>query len=417
MNIGFMGLGKLGLPVALAVESKGHTVLGCDPSETVRTAVETRTMAYMEDGGQAALGTSDIRLVPVKGLVAQSDIIFVAVQTPHDPLYDGSTPRPTTRRDFDYTYLESAVSELAAAIQAHGESRTVVIISTVLPGTIRRKITPLLSKSGDLVRLCYNPFFISMGTTIKDFLHPEFVLVGAADTTALETLGQFYDTIHNKPRVAVTIENAELIKCLYNTFISLKLAFANTVMEICHKTPNTSCDVVIDSLSQATERVVSPKYMRGGMGDGGACHPRDNIALSWLAGELQLSHDLFNDVMTAREDQTRWLADLIISEHRQSGLPIVLLGQAFKANTNISTGSPALLLSHYLTARGYTTTTLDPFVRSGVSGPTHPALFFISTRHDCWQTFNYPEGSIVIDPWRYLPSLKSVRYLPVGVCQ
>ena len=111
------------------------------------------------------------------------------------------------------------------------KNKVVIIISTVLPGTISREIKPLLNK---YVKLCYNPFFIAMGTTINDFLNPEIILFGVDDKHAAKKAEKFYKTINNSPFFKTSIENAELIKVCYNTFISTKIAFINTIMELCH---------------------------------------------------------------------------------------------------------------------------------------------------------------------------------------
>src|SRR5262249_6729878 len=158
------------------------------------------------------------------------------------------------------------------------------------PGTIRREIFPLV---GEHVKLCYNPFFIAMGTTIRDFLDPEFVLFGMRDPEAAERARALYSTLHDRPVYETSIENAELIKVSYNTYITMKIAFANTLMEICHKIEGCDVDQVTGGLALGTQRLLSPRYLGGGMGDGGGCHPRDNIALSWLSRELGLSYDWF----------------------------------------------------------------------------------------------------------------------------
>jgi UDPglucose 6-dehydrogenase len=153
-----------------------------------------------------------------------------------------------------------------------------------------------------------------------------------------------------------TIKTAELTKVAYNTFIGLKIAFGNTMMEICEKT-GADVDDLVDALSLATERVISPAYLRGGMGDGGGCHPRDNIALSWLARELGLSYDLFEALMICRERQTEWLADLIPAGE------VEIQGKAYKPGTNLTVGSPALLMASMLTERGIGFTHTDPYLK------------------------------------------------------
>ena len=163
MNIGFMGLGKLGLPVALAVEEIGHKVAGWDPSESVAGILRNRELPYQEVGAQELLERSKIRMMNPADLSAWADLIFVAVQTPHQPEYEGITRLPETRADFSYEYLIEALERVDAA------RCPVVVISTVLPGTLA---------SLGATHVLYNPFFIAMGTTIPDFRSPEFVLIG-----------------------------------------------------------------------------------------------------------------------------------------------------------------------------------------------------------------------------------------------
>lgn len=414
MKVGFVGLGKLGLPCALGVESMGHTVFGVDPSPQTMDILECRKLAYEEVGAQKLLDETKIHLVTYAELVRDAELIFIAVQTPHDPQYEGVTPMPNTRADFNYEYLQSAFTSLCVEMVKQGVERDVVVISTVLPGTMAKYIQPIIDANGlsRKLRLLYNPFFIAMGTALRDFLNPEFVLIGGPCPATTQRLASFYQTIHDRPAFRTTVENAELIKVAYNVAIGGKIVFANTIMEICHKTPNTDCDAVMAALSLATERIVSSRYLKGGMGDGGGCHPRDLIALSWLAQRLDLSHDPFYDIMSAREDQTEWLADLI--QYHAGLLPIALMGSAFKPNTNITTGSPARLLSHYLTERNLEHKFIEPNQQLS-SQP--PSLFFVSTQHSAWLQYEFPEGSVVLDPFRYLQdnaSLAKCTYIPIG---
>lgn len=422
MKIGMIGCGKLGLPLCLAIESKGHTVFGYDVSDAPYTYVEKRAIPYEEEGAREALATTQIQMGTLPAVLTESDLVFVAVQTPHQHEFEGTVPITDRRSDFDYTILRGALDAVSRALDALEIERTVVVISTVLPGTMRRYIMPGLSPR---MRLCYSPSFIAMGTAMRDFLYPELVLFGHDHPEALAQAQAFFATITDAPVFVTTIENAELIKVAYNTMIGMKIAYANTLMEICHKTPGTNVDAVIDALSLARRRLISPAYLRGGMGDGGGCHPRDNIALSWLARELDLSHDFFYDIMKAREDQTAWLADLVIEQHRLRGLPIVLLGAAFKANVNLITGSPALLLAHLLHERGYRPVIIDPVV---AKNPDYGSLyadtigaarcvFVISTAHDCWHEAVVADGSVVIDPHRKYTHFNQggTTYIPVGI--
>ena len=390
MKVGFMGLGKLGLCCALAIEAKGHKVKGYDIDPNVERIIRTRKLPYREEGAQELLDYSNIEFVDVEKLVRWSEIIFVPIQTPHSPEYEGITRLPNTTKDFDYTFLKAGIKDLSEKIEKNGENKVVVIISTVLPGTIRREIKPLLGKH---TKLCYNPFFIAMGTTVNDFLNPEFVLFGMDDEWAAEVAEEFYSTIHFRPFVRMSIESAELTKVAYNTFITSKIVITNILMEVCHKVLGADIDDVMGALKLATDRVVSTKYLNGGMGDGGGCHPRDNIALSWLAEKLDLSHDIYREFMLAREAQCDWFADLI-QMHRKihclQSVRIVLLGKSFKKETNLTIGSPAVLLRNILFERGEEDVVMwDPHV-DGFDAPDFGvAVYFISTNHDEFLDFKF----------------------------
>ena len=414
MNIGFIGLGKLGLPCALAVESRGHSVVGYDPSQQVKEIVDTKKLQYQEIWAQEHLEKSKIQIKSIKGVVQHSDIIFVPIQTPHGDEFEGITRIPEKRIDFDYTFLKRGVKDLSDEIEKQGQDKVVIIISTVLPGTIRREIKPILGKH---TKLCYNPFFIAMGTTMRDFLHPEFILFGQDDDWALKMAEKFYKTITHAPLFKTTIENAELIKVCYNTFISTKLSFANTVMEMCHKLPNTNCDDVMNALALGSKRILAESYWSGGMGDGGGCHPRDNIALSWLSQELNLSHDWFDNIMMQRENQTDWLASLIEEQKDKIGhdRKIYILGKSFKPETNITTGSPSILLKNILEERNHKVDMYDPYIDDSENeSQQEPCIYFIGTKHPDFTSYKYNYGSIIIDPWRYIPNQEGCEVIHIG---
>jgi UDPglucose 6-dehydrogenase len=410
VNIGFAGLGKLGLPIALAIEDKGHKVFGFDPAEGPQQMIRTRKLAYRELGADELMQKSKIELLSTEETVRRADILFVTIQTPHEPKFEGVTRLSRETRDFDYTHLKAGIKELSAIIEAQGKDRIVIIVSTVLPGTIRREIKPLL---GPHFKLCYNPFFISMGQAIKDFLNPEFVLFGVDDDRSAQVAEEFYRTIHRSPFKKTRLEEAEIIKVLYNTFISTKIAFANTAMEICHNVPGADVDVVLGVLKDAHDRIISGKYFGAGMGDGGACHPRDNIALSHLSKNLGLSYDWFRCVMEQREHQTEWLADLVESHRKDRD--VVILGRSFKPETNIIIGSPAILLETILKERDLNVTSWDPHVDIGVAPPSgKPFCYFVGTRHPEFEKWPFEPGSVVLDPWRYVTAPKDVEVIPIG---
>ena len=420
MNIGFIGLGKLGLPCALAVESRGHKVVGYDPSQQVKNIIDTKKLQYQEIWAQEHLDKTKIQIKSIEEVVSHSDIIFVPIQTPHGEKFEGSTRIPDERADFDYTFLKKGVGDLSDEIEKQGKDKIVIVISTVLPGTIRSEIKPLL---GNHTKLCYNPFFIAMGTTMRDFLKPEIVLFGVEDKDAAEKAKKFYRTLHHQPFYETTIENAELIKVCYNTFISSKISIVNTIMEMCHHLPNTNVDDVTNALKMCDERIISDKYLSGGMGDGGGCHPRDNIALSWLSEKLGMSYNWFDNIMMQRELQTDWLADLV-EDYSEGNKGINILGKSFKPETNIVTGSPSILLKNVLEERGHGVFMWDPYIDEpweeikekydDSENETDSHLYFIGTKHPDFTSFPFEDGSIVLDPWRYIPKSDNYKVIWIG---
>lgn len=269
MNIGFLGLGKLGLPCALAISSKGHNVYGYDTNNDVKTYIDNKKIPYREEHVDELLQKYTVTVTDIDDVVDNCDIIFVPIQTPHEYKYEGCTRIPEDRDDFNYDWLKQGITQLSESINLQTKDKVVIIISTVLPGTIEREIMPII-KDNEKFKLCYNPFFIAMGTTVNDFLNPEFVLFGVYDEYAAKTAEDFYKTIHNKPFYKTDIINAELIKVCYNTFIGMKIVFSNTIMEICHKV-GADVDQVIGGIKLGTDRIISTKYLSGGMGDGGGC--------------------------------------------------------------------------------------------------------------------------------------------------
>lgn len=416
-----VGCGKLGLPVAMAWATQ-HEMVGYDVSPAAKEIIASRKYPHREVGAQDLLKKTTLRIVDtIDEAVAHGEIVFVAVQTPHQPEFEGTTRMPEHRADFDYTSLKAAVKAVADSAKAQKKPIVLVVISTVLPGTSQRELYPLLEDNA-YVSYVYSPMFIAMGTTIDDALNPEFVLLGVDKNRsghALEIMQQFYDPLHDADLMPMSVPSAELAKVAYNVFLGLKIVAANAVMEIAHKIGNgCNCDEVSDALAKATDRVVSSKYMRGGMGDGGGCHPRDQIALSWLAQKLNLSYDLFGEMVKAREAQTEWLAELMQLERQDIGAgtrQFVILGKAYKKGTNLTVGSPAILLNHILAEQDIPLASFhwDPHV-DDTRETMGPSIILIGTNHDEFYSMKFPIGSTIIDPWGKLPEQAGCKVIRVG---
>jgi UDPglucose 6-dehydrogenase len=245
-----------------------------------------------------------------------------------------------------------------------------------------------------------------------------------------------YCAVLPKNHVFLTRRNG---KCSWqgNTFISTKIAFVNNLMEICHHT-GADVDEVTSALKLGKERLISTKYLNAGMGDGGGCHPRDNIALSWLSRKLGMTFDFHEAIMMAREKQTDFLANLV-QEYRKvvvpklivqdsdatvdviEELPVVILGKAFKEQTNLEVGSPSILLKNILAERGIEAEMYDPWVDNAEDKTVNPyangpaKCFFIGTHHAVFRDYKFPAGSVVIDPWRMIPEQPENNVFVFGV--
>src|SRR5210317_778629 len=308
MNIGFIGVGKLGKEAAEVMAEK-HDVIGYDV-----TKVEPENFNMV--------GT-------VEEVCQDRELIFIAVPTPHHPDYDGRYPTShLPNKDFDYSIVNNVLDEVNKYVN---KDQLVVLISTVLPGTIRREFIDRISNG----RFIYNPYLIAMGTVKWDMVNPEMIIIGTEDgstTGDAKLLLEFYETfITEGTRYEVgTWDEAEGIKIFYNTFISTKVALVNMIQDVAEKNGNMNVDVVTGALERSTQRILGKAYMKAGMGDGGGCHPRDNIALRYMAEELNLGYDLFDAIMKARELQAKNLATKLVMESLKSDLPIVILGKAYK---------------------------------------------------------------------------------------
>ena len=372
-KIGFIGLGKLGMPCAEAIRKKGFHVAGYDIADKRSDLVEIRDS--------------------IEDLCRDRDIVFVATPTPHEDGYDGREPTSHKEpKDFNY---DSVKKVLAKCNKHMGVTQSLVLISTVLPGTIRRELAPLVTN----VKLLYNPYLIAMGTVAEDMIKPEMIMIGTKKgvyETAhkAQQLEAFYNQVcDDYPRMEFgTWEEIEAMKIFYNTFLSNKIAMVNTIQDIAHKLGNCDVDVVTQALAKSTMRITSSAYMKAGMGDGGACHPRDNIALRWLAKELDLGYDMFESIMTAREKQAENMAKAIL-EHGNS---VWFSSDSYKPGTQMTNGSYSLLVQHFVVKHGGQ-------LANGIDTPVE----VIVRVHES-DEFTADDKTIIFDPWRTYPEAENV---------
>lgn len=370
-----IGCGKLGQDCA-EVMAEHYDVVGYD--------IEPRSPTFpMKESIAAA--------------VKDRDFIFIAAPTSHDPIYGGESPTShLPNKDFDYT----VVTEILKEVNKHvTKDQLVVLISTVLPGTVRTQLHPCITNA----RFIYNPYLIALGTIKWDMVNPEMIIIGTKDgniTKDATDLIDFYKPfMKNNPRYEVgTWDEAESIKIFYNTFISTKIALVNMIQDVAEASGNINVDVVTNALAKSTQRIMGPRYMKAGLGDGGGCHPRDNIALRYLAEKLNLGYDLFDSIMTAREVQAERMALACLKYDKT----VCILGKAYKPTVPYTDGSSSLLVGHYIKKHGGTVLYYDP----NTGDTTLPVTdVYLIAHWDIWITDVLQKiNGCVIDPWRQLTS-------------
>ena len=380
MKIGFIGVGKLGKDAA-EVMANHHEVIGYD-------IVEVKPSNFM-------------MVDSVEKVCKDREIIFIAVPTPHDPLYDGRYPTShLPNKDFDYSIVKQVISEVNKYTT---KNQLVVLISTVLPGTIRREFIPLCEN----FRFIYNPYLIAMGTVKFDMVNPEMIIIGTEDGSLTgdgNLLINYYDTLVTKTtRCEVgTWDEAEAIKIFYNTFISTKVALVNMIQDVAEKNGNMNVDIVTGALERSTQRILGPAYMKAGMGDGGGCHPRDNIALRYMSEKLGLGYDLFDSIMEAREVQAKNMATRLVELSKEYDLPIIILGKSYKPDVDYLDGSSSILVSHYVNELG---------VQVDFDVETPKIAIYLLAHFNKFHEYPFPKESIIVDPWRsYKSEINSVIY-------
>ena len=403
-KIGFVGLGKLGLPCAEAISKKKYDVRGYDVNKVKSNKIKV--------------------LNSIKKVVESSEIVFIAVPTPHIKQYDGSLPTShLTPKDFNYDIVKKVLKEINHYSKPE---QIVVLISTVLPGIVRSELSKLITNN----YLVYNPYLIAMGSVAWDMLNPEMIIMGnesGKKDNKIKKLLSFYKTIiENKPRYEFgTWDEAECIKIFYNTFISAKIILVNMIQDVSLRLGNINVDVVTDALKNSTQRIMGPKYMTAGMGDGGACHPRDNIALRFLAKKLNLGYDLFDAIMDSREKQAKNMAKYLVNLSKKYKLKICIHGKAYKPDVPYLDGSYSTLVGSFCAKLGKKVTFVDPYFKNNIksfkgvillahnSKVTYPEKN-IKNRLQYKQYCEFKPGSIVVDPWRRYTTHKKIKVIYYG---
>jgi UDPglucose 6-dehydrogenase len=430
-----IGLGKLGASMAAAIAKRGFDVIGVDINKRAVDLLNAGLPPVQETGLGETIAANRARLratVSHDEAILNSDLTFVIVPTPSDE-----------RGAFTLQYATWAFREIGRALAKKTGYHNVVLSSTVLPGSMRYGLVPILEKEsgkrcGADFGVCYSPTFIALGSVMRDFLNPDLTLVGEYDERAGSQLAACYTRImeNNAPCLRMSLENAELTKIAVNTFVTTKITFANMLADLCERIPGGDVDVVTNALG--TDRRIGRRYLTGSLGYGGPCFPRDNVALSFMARALGTSADLAETT----DHMNRALAGRVVERLRPQlapGVTVAVLGLAYKPLSHVIEESQGIYLAKALSREGVRVVCYDPLagemartelqdhaviLDSVAECLAQAEVVLITTPDPVFQTltaadFNSKDAPvIVVDFWRILDPASltepNIRYVPFG---
>jgi GDP-mannose 6-dehydrogenase len=347
MKISIFGLGYVGAVSAGCLTALGHEVVGVDPSE-VKVDLVNRGKAPVVEKDLDDLMTkafADGRLRATRDIadaVNSTELSLVCVGTPSK-----------SNGDLDVSHVWTASSEIGAALKTKTARHTVVIRSTVLPGTVRGVVIPALEqasgkKAGADFGVGNNPEFLREGTAVADFYHPPKTVLGAIDDATADAIAGIYKGVDG-PVIRTSIEVGEMVKYSDNVWHALKVAFANEIGSTC-KAIGIDSHEVMSIFCQDTKLNLSPYYMKPGFAFGGSCLPKDVRALTYKARSLDLDLPVLNAILPSNERQTARGFEAVTSLGKK---PVTFLGMSFKAGTDDMRESPVLEVIERLIGKGY----------------------------------------------------------------
>jgi UDPglucose 6-dehydrogenase len=431
MKLSIIGLGKLGAPMAAVMAHKGHVVVGVDVNAAYVAAIQQGRAPLKETGLEEMIQANRERLsatMDCEEAVLATDVTFIIVPTPSDP--DGT---------FSLRNVMIAAEKIGAALRKKESWHLVVLSSTVMPGATGGKLLPALEahsgkKCGEGFGLCYNPEFIALGSVIRDMLNPDMILIGESDERSGEILERFYTGVcDSNPHIRrMNHVNAELTKISVNTFVTTKISYANMLAQVCETLPGADVDVVTSAIG--CDSRIGQKYLRGALGYGGPCFPRDNLAFSALARANGVPPILSEATHQLNQSQAPRLARWILSRLPEGGT-VGIMGLSYKPNTEVIEESQGLTLAKHLLSVGVPVVVYDPAAMENAQPQLAGKVTFATSVADCarqadvlaittpWAQFreispdDFKRHAIVLDCWRMLDKDAVgavVEYLALG---
>lgn len=378
-RVSVIGLGKLGASMAAAFAERGLSVIGVDVNQQTIDLVN-KGMAPVQEtnlGETIAANKERIRATAShEDAVLNSDISFVIVPTPSDE-----------RGAFSLQYAEWAFEEIGKALAKKKGYHNIVLTSTVLPGATRQALLPILEresgkKAGKDFGLCYSPEFIALGSIIRDFLNPDFTLLGEFDERCGTHLEEVYKRVmgEHTPCARMSLENAELTKISVNTFVTTKITFANMLAEMCEKLPGGNVDVVTNALGMDSR--IGRKYLTGSIGYGGPCFPRDNVALSFMARELGIEARLAETTDSMNRSIANKVSAKILPMVRK-GATVAVLGLSYKPYSHVTEESQGVYIAQHLSKHGVRILAYDPMSKEMAMEELRSSIVVLDSLEEC----------------------------------
>jgi GDP-mannose 6-dehydrogenase len=354
MNLSVFGLGYVGTVCSACLAQRGHQVVGVDLSETKVNLVRLGRSPIVERDIDSLVE----RMVREGRLTATADASEAILASDISIICVGTPSRPNGSLELDA--IERVTSEIGQGIRSKSRSHTVVVRSTVIPGTTREAVTPRLAEACGNVpfRVAFNPEFLREGAAVADFNAPAKTIVGAADDDTASDVMRLYNDLPG-PKVSTAIEIAEFVKYVDNAWHALKVAFGNEV-GIIAQALGVDSDEVMDIFLQDKRLNISPAYLRPGFAFGGSCLPKDLRALTYVARRLDLSLPVLNHIQDSNrmliERGVQWVLET-------SSKRIAFLGISFKSGTDDVRESPFVEIAERLMGKGCEIRIFDPNVQ------------------------------------------------------
>ncbi|CAN5250453.1 UDP-glucose/GDP-mannose dehydrogenase family protein [soil metagenome] len=430
MHITVVGLGKLGSPLAAVLASKGHTVIGVDLNAYFVDAINAGRAPVVEPRLQKLLDASKGRLRATKDYadaIPHTDISFIIVPTPSD-----QTGR------FSNRYVLDAVEAIGKALRGTDRYHVVNITSTVMPGSTGGEIRAALEKAsgrtvGENLGLTYNPEFIALGSVVRNMLYPDMILIGESDARAGDTLEAVYKTSteNSPPFQRMNLVNAEITKISVNTYVTMKISFANMLSGVCEKIAGADVAVVTEALGKDTR--IGGKYLQGALGYGGPCFPRDNVAFSKLARDNGARADLAEATDAINHHQVTRVSELVRANLNGADT-VAILGMAYKPDTPVIEESQGVMIARDLAGQGVRVRVFDPLAMDATRAALGDNVRYASTLEEAVEgaalvviatpspeyrdiaarLADQPSNPVVIDCWRMAPYAQGGRVVQIG---